>query len=51
MNTNCVMIQHGYLKSKALVVFLSTELLPSLLSTRWFQEEIQVSFHNQTKIN
>ena len=31
--------------------FLEQETRPSLLSTSWFQERIQVWFHNQTKIN
>ena len=31
--------------------FLEQETLPSLLSSSWFQERIQLLVHNQTKIN
>ena len=41
----------GSIPIKGLRCFLEQEILTVLLSTGWFQEQIQVRFHNQTKIN
>ena len=42
---------HGFEPHQRPRCFLEQETLHLLLSTGWFQEQIQARFHNQTKIN